>query len=71
MARIGERRCEYRVLVGKPEGNHLEDLAVQERIILKYTLKGIRCEEADWIGLAQDMGNFRALVDAVMNLRVP
>jgi len=39
VARIGERRCEYSVLVGKPERNDLEDLAVGERIILKEVLK--------------------------------
>ena len=35
MARMGERRCAYMVLVGKPEGkNHLEDLGVKGKIIL-------------------------------------
>ena len=39
VARIRNRRCEYSVLVGKPERNDLEDLAVGERIILKEILK--------------------------------
>ena len=38
----GERRCAYRVLVGKPDGrNHLEDRGVDGRIILKLILGGI------------------------------
>jgi hypothetical protein len=38
--RIGERRCAYRVLVGKPERrNHLEDLVVDGRIVLKWISK--------------------------------
>jgi hypothetical protein len=31
----------------------------------------IRCGSVDWIGLAQDMDKWRALLNAVMNLRVP
>jgi hypothetical protein len=35
---MGERRCAYRALVGKP-GDHLKDPRVDERIILKWTCK--------------------------------
>jgi len=39
VARMGERRGVYRVLVGKPEGkNHLEDPGIDGRIILKWIL---------------------------------
>jgi hypothetical protein len=52
------------------EGDHLGDPGVDGRIILKSTLKkwfgGM-----DWIELAQDRDRWRALVNAVMNLRVP
>jgi hypothetical protein len=52
------------------EGDHLGDPGVDRRIILKWTFKkwdgGM-----DWIELAQDRGRWRALVNAVMNLRVP
>jgi hypothetical protein len=52
------------------EGDHLGDPAVDGRIILKWIFKkwdgGM-----DWIELAQDRGRWRALVNAVMNLRVP
>jgi hypothetical protein len=35
VARMGDRRCAYNVLVGRPEGkNHLEDLRVDGRIII-------------------------------------
>jgi hypothetical protein len=36
---MGERRGAYRVLVGKPEGDHLEDPGVDGRIILKWILE--------------------------------
>ena len=67
---MGERRCAYRVLVGKPEGkNHLEDPGVDGRIILKLIFKkwdgGM-----DWIDLAHDRDRWRELVKALMNHQV-
>jgi hypothetical protein len=65
------RRGAYRVLVGKPDGwSHLEDLGADGRIILKWIL-GQWNGGMDWIDLAQDRGTWRALVNALMNLRVP
>ena len=46
----------------------LEDPGVDGRIILRWK-KG--CGGTDWIELAQDMDSWRALVNAVTNLRVP
>jgi hypothetical protein len=67
-----ERRGAYRALVGKPEGrNHLEDPGVDGRIILKWTCERLDGGGMDWINLAQDRDRWRALVNAVMNLRVP
>jgi hypothetical protein len=52
------------------EGDHLEDPAVDGRIILKWIFERLDAG-MDWISLAQDMDRWRALVNAVMNLRVP
>jgi hypothetical protein len=52
------------------DGDHLGDPGVDGRIILKRIFKK-RDGGMDWIELAQDRGRWRALVNAVMNLRVP
>jgi hypothetical protein len=68
---MGERRGVYRVLMGKPEGKRrLGDPGVDGRIILIVDLQEVGCE-GDWIELAQNRDRWRALVYAVMNLRVP
>jgi hypothetical protein len=51
------------------EGDHLGDAGVGGRIILKWIFK--RWDGVDWIELAQDRDRWQALVNAVMNLRVP
>jgi len=67
-----ERRGVYRGLVGKPEGkNHLGDPDLDGRINTKTNLQEVGCGSMDWIGLAQDRDRWRALVNAVRNLRVP
>jgi len=64
---MGERRRVYRVLVGKPEGNP----GVNGRIILRWIFRNWDVGGKDWIKLAHDRDRWRALVNAVMNLRVP
>jgi hypothetical protein len=72
VARMGEKRNVYRLLVGKPEGKR--PLGRQRcRWIdnIKMDLLEIGMSVVDWIDLAQDRYRWRALVNSVMNLRVP
>ena len=72
VARMGERRGIYRVLVGKPEGKRpLGRSKRRWEDNIKMDLREVRCGDMDWIDLAQDRDRWRALVSAVMNLRVP
>jgi hypothetical protein len=67
-----ERGGVYRVLVGKPEGKRkLGGPKRRWEDNIKMDLKKVRCEVMDWIELAQDRDSWRALVNAVMNLRFP
>jgi hypothetical protein len=72
VARMGEKRNMYRLLVGKSEGKRplgrprrrwIDNIKMKP---LEIGLGGV-----DWIGLAQDRYRWRALVNSVMNLRVP
>jgi hypothetical protein len=68
VARMGEGRNVYTVLVGKPEGkDQLEDQGVDG---IKMDLRETGCGGVEWIHLAQDRDRWRAVVNAVMNLRV-
>jgi hypothetical protein len=53
------------------EGHHLGDQGVDGRIILKWIFEKWDEGGMDWIELAQDRDRWRALVNAVMKLRVP
>jgi hypothetical protein len=69
---MGEWRGIYGILVGQPEGKRLlvrpnhrwEDN-------FKMDLQEVGGESINWIDLAQDTDNWLALVNAVMNVRVP
>jgi hypothetical protein len=62
----------YRVLVGKPEGKSpLGRPRSRWDDNIKIDLQEVGCGGMDWIELAQDRVRWRALVNAVMNLRVP
>jgi len=69
---MGERYGVYRVLVGKHEGDRpIGRLGRRWDDNIKMDLQEMGCEGTDWIDLAQDRDKWRALVNAVMNLRVP
>jgi hypothetical protein len=68
---MGERRNSYRILVGKPEGKI--PLGRPRRRWLdniKTDLREIGWDGMDWIDLAENRDQWRALVNTVMNLRV-
>jgi hypothetical protein len=68
---MGEERKVYKVLVGKPEGKR--PLGRPRRRCedgIRMDLKEIALGDVDWIRLAQDRDWWRAVVSAVMNLRV-
>ena len=68
---MGEKRGVYRVLVGKPEGKRpLGRPRSRWEDNIKKGLQKMGFGVMDWIELAQDRDRWRALVNAVMNLRV-
>jgi hypothetical protein len=68
----GEKRNVYMLLVGKPEGKRpLGRLRRRWMDNIKMDLLEIGLSVVDLIGLAQDRYRWRALVNSVMNLRVP
>jgi hypothetical protein len=69
---MGDRRRVYRVLVGKPKGKRaLGRPRRRWEDNNKMDLQEMGCGGVDWIVLAQDRDRWRALVNAVMNLRPP
>jgi hypothetical protein len=72
VARMGEKRNVYRLLVGKPEGKRPLGRPRRRWIDnIKVDLLEIGLSVVDWIGLAQDRYRWRALVNSVMNVRFP
>ena len=72
VARMGEERRVYMVLVGKPEGRRpLGRPWLRWVDNIGMDLQEVGCGYMDWIGLAQDRDRWWTLVIAVMNLRFP
>jgi hypothetical protein len=71
VARMGEKRGAYRILVGRPEGRRpLGRPRRRWEDNIKMDLQAVGWGMV-WTELAQDRDRWRALVNAVMNLRVP
>ena len=72
VARMGNMRGVFRVLVGKPVGKRpLGRPTRRWDNNIKMDLQEEGCGGMDWIDLAQDRDRWRKLVNAVMNIRVP
>ena len=72
VARMGEKKMVYKVLLGKPEGRR--PLARPRRRWvdnIRMVLQEVGCGYVDLTGLAQDRDGWRTLLSVVTNLRVP
>jgi hypothetical protein len=68
---MGKRRGVYRVMMGKPEGQRpMGRPRCRWEDNIKMDLQEVGCGVMDWFELAQDRDRWRALLTAVMNLRV-
>jgi hypothetical protein len=69
---IGEKKNTYKVVVGKSEASRASgNLGVGGEDNIKMDIKEIRCKGADWIQVAQDRLQWRAVVNMIMNVQVP
>jgi hypothetical protein len=72
VVRMGEKRNAYRLLVGKPEGKRPLGRPRRRWVDnIRIDLEEVGWGDVDWIGLSQDRNRWRALVNSVLNLRVP
>jgi hypothetical protein len=72
VARLGEKRKAYRLLLGKREGKRPLGRPRRRRVDnIRMDLGEVEWGDEDWIGLAKDRNRWRALVNSVLNLRVP
>jgi hypothetical protein len=68
---MGRRRA-YRIFVGKRDGKRALQRPRRRWVVsIKVDLREIGWDGMDWIDLAQDRAQWRALVNTVMNIRVP
>jgi hypothetical protein len=72
VGRMGEKRNAYRLLVGKPERKRPLGRSRHRRVDnIRMDLGEVGWGDVDQIGLAQDRNRWRAVVNSVLNLRVP
>jgi hypothetical protein len=72
VARMGEKRNVYRLLVGKPEGKRPLGRPRRRWVDnIRMELGQVGWGDVDWIGLAQDRNRWRAVVNSVLNLWIP
>jgi hypothetical protein len=72
IARVGEKRNAYRLLVGRPEGKRPLGRPRRRWVDnIRIYLGEMGWGDVDWIGLAQDRNRCRGRVNSVLNLRVP
>jgi hypothetical protein len=69
---MGAKRNAYRILMGNPEGKRTLGRPRRRWVnTIEMNIREIGWDGMDWIDLAQDRDQWRALVNMVMNLRVP
>jgi hypothetical protein len=72
VARMEKKRNAYSLLVGKPEGRRPLGRPRRRWVDnIRIDLGEVGWSDVDWIGLAQDRNRWRAVVNSVLNLRVP
>jgi hypothetical protein len=72
VARRGEKRNAYRLLVGRPEGKRQLGRPRRRCVDnIRMDLGEVGWDDVDWIGLDKDRNRWRALVNSVLNLRDP
>jgi hypothetical protein len=72
VTRMGAKDNAYKLLVGKPEGKRPLGRPTSRWVDnLEMDLRGIAWDGVDWIDMTQDKDQWRGLVKAFLNLRVP
>jgi hypothetical protein len=68
----GEKRDAYKLMVGTPEGKRRLGRSRRRWVDnMRMDLGAVGWGDVDWIGLAKDRNRWRAVVNSVLNLRVP
>jgi hypothetical protein len=72
VARIGEMRNAYNILVGMPEGKRqLRRRSQRDEVNIRLDLREVVWEDVNWFHVAQDRDQWRAVVNTVMNRQFP